>query len=160
SIGYMVRDRAVERTERMARVASQVDLILQDVDRLAKEQKWLEALESVRRAEAAVASSEADPATTQRIHQRPKEPELLDRLGQIRMGGAALVDGLFDNSRMNQDYSQAFREYGVDVDVLPVETSINCLKTRPALAVPLAAALDDWVSVRRAVAATDIGAWK
>src|SRR5262249_12457907 len=47
------------------------------------------------------------------------------------------------------------REYGVDVDELPVENSIDKLNTRPALTIVLAAALDDWTFVRRQVAHDD-----
>ena len=48
----------------------------------------------------------------------------------------------------------------MDVDELPVETSIDRLKARPALAVALAAALDDWVFVRREVSKADVARWK
>jgi superkiller protein 3 len=48
----------------------------------------------------------------------------------------------------------------VDIDELAIETSIDRLKSRPALAVPLAAALDDWVSVRRFVSKADVAGWK
>ena len=48
----------------------------------------------------------------------------------------------------------------MDVDELPVETSIDRLKARPALAVVLAAALDDWVFARRKVSEADVARWK
>ena len=60
----------------------------------------------------------------------------------------------------DRDYARAFGEYGVDVDELPVETSIDRLKARPALAVVLAAALDDWVFARRRVPEADVARWK
>src|SRR5262249_55568932 len=44
-----------------------------------------------------------------------------------------------------RDYARAFREYGVDVKALPAEEAVARLQSRPALAVAVAAALDDWV---------------
>src|SRR5262249_6578362 len=45
-------------------------------------------------------------------------------------------------------YSRAFHEYGVNVDELAIETSIDRLKTRPTLAIAFAAALGEWAYVR------------
>ena len=73
-----------------------------------------------------------------------------DRLEQIRMQRATWVEGKFDYAGADREYARAFRDYGVDVEELAVETSIDRLKARPALAIPLAAALDDWVFARRA----------
>src|SRR5262249_3922226 len=55
-VGWVVRDREVRR----ARVADQVALILDEVDRLEWAQKWPEALAAAKRAEAALAGGEAD----------------------------------------------------------------------------------------------------
>jgi serine/threonine protein kinase/tetratricopeptide (TPR) repeat protein len=74
-VGWAVRDRAARRTH----VTTQVELILADVDRLAGEQKWLEALAAARRAEAVLAGGEADVATTQRVRQRLKDLEFFDQ---------------------------------------------------------------------------------
>ena len=91
-IGWAVRDRAAreaeaarQQAERQAKVAGQVELILAEVDRLKKEQKWPEALAAARRAEAAVTGGEADAATAERVRERLKDLEFIDRLEQIRM---------------------------------------------------------------------------
>ena len=166
-VGWAVRDRSAreaeavrQQGERQAKVAGEVESIFGEVDRLEKEQKWPEALEAARRAEAAVAGGEADPATAERVHQRLRDFEFIDRLERIRMEQATLVEGRFNNAGADRDYARAFREYGVDVDELPVGTSIDRLKARPALAVALAAALDDWVFVRRQVSEADVARWK
>ena len=88
-IGWAVRDRAA----RQAKVAGQVELILTEVDQLEREQKWPEALAAARRAEAVVAGGEADAATAQRVRERLKDLEFIDRLEQIRMQRATWVDG-------------------------------------------------------------------
>ena len=156
SLGWAVRDR----TARQAKVAGQVELILNELDQLEREQKWAEALAAARRAEAVVTGGEADAATAQRVRERLKDLEFLDRLEQIRMQRATSLTEKFDNAGADRDYARAFRDYGVDVDALPVETSIDRLKARPALAIPLAAALDDWVLVRRNVSERDAARWK
>ncbi len=167
--GWAVRDRSAreaaatrQQEDRQARVAGAVASIFGEVDRLEKEQKWPAALEAARRAKAAVAGGEADPATAERVHQRLKDLEFIDRLERIRMEETTLVDGRFNFNQAgtDRDYARAFGEYGVDVDELPVETSIDRLKARPALAVVLAAVLDDWVFARRRVSGADIARWK
>jgi tetratricopeptide (TPR) repeat protein len=155
-IGWAVRDRAA----RQANVAGQVESIFAEVNRLEGQQKWAEALAAARRAEAAAAGGEADAPTAQRVRQRLKGLEFIDRLEQIRMQRATWLEGKFDNAGADREYARAFRHYGVDVEELPVETSIDRLKARPALAIALAAALDEWVYARREVAKKDAAGWK
>jgi serine/threonine protein kinase/tetratricopeptide (TPR) repeat protein len=154
--GWAVRDRSAREAEaarqqaaRQGKVAGQVESIFAEEDRLEAEQKWPEALVAVRRAEAAVAGGEADPATAQRVRERIKDLEFIHRMEQIRMEAATTVEGRFDFSGVGRDYAGAFSEYGVAVEALAVEESIQRFKARPALAIPVAAALDDWVAVRR-----------
>jgi tetratricopeptide (TPR) repeat protein len=154
AIGWAVRDRsareaeaAQQQTARYAKVAGQVESIFAEVDRLEQDQKWPEALAAARRAEAAVAGGEADEATAERVRERLKDLEFLDRLEQIQMELLG-ADGSFEYARTNREYARAFRDYGVDIDEMPVEASIQRLKVRPALAIPLAAALDHWAYVR------------
>jgi len=156
SLGWAMRDS----TARHAKVAGQVELILTEADQLQREQKWAEALIAVRRADAVVAGGDADVATAHRVRQRLKDLEFLDRLDQLRMQRTTLVDGQFDNAGTDRNYARAFREYGVDVEAFPVEASIDRLQARPALVIPLAAALDDWVLVRRQISGTDDARWK
>ena len=142
SFGWIVRDR----TARQVKVAGQVDLILNEVDQLERQQKWPEALATARRAGAVVTSVDADAATARRVREQLKDLEFVDRLEQIRMGAWDWTwrDGEFDFVSARGEYAQAFRDYGVDVDTLPVEASIARLRSRPALVIALAAALDDW----------------
>ena len=142
-----VRDRSAregeaarQQGERQGKVGGQVESIFSEVDRLEKEQKWPEALAAARRAEAAVAGGEANTATAERVHQRLKDFEFIDRLEQIRMQQATWVEGKFDNAGADREYARAFREYGVDVEQLDAETAIQRLKARPALGVMPASA--------------------
>jgi tetratricopeptide (TPR) repeat protein len=166
-VGWVVQDQSAreaesarQQGERQAKVAGEVESILAEVDRLEKEQKWPEALEAARRAEAAVAGGEADPVTAERVHQRLKDLEFIDRLERIRMERSARLEGKFTLAGADHDYARACREYGVDIDEFPVEMSIDRLKVRPALTIALAAALDDWVLTRRLISEADVARWK
>ncbi|HZN69632.1 MAG TPA: serine/threonine-protein kinase, partial [Tepidisphaeraceae bacterium] len=156
SIGWAVRGRAA----RHARVAGEVELILGEVDRLEREQQWGEALAAARRGEAALAGGEADAATAARVRKRVTDLEFIGRLEKTRMKAATIVEGKYDNAGADRDYARAFREYGVDVDALAPRASIDHLKDRPALAVPVAAALDDWAYLRSTVSGSDVARWE
>src|SRR5262249_26221676 len=62
-----------------------------------------------------------------------------------------------------QEYARAFHDYGVDIDALPVEVSVERLKARPALIIPIAVALDEWTGFRRGlskITGSDDARWK
>jgi serine/threonine-protein kinase len=75
-----------------------------------------------------------------------RDKTLLDRLVDIRSGeaddqGGALID---------RDYADAFRQAGIDLATLTPAEAGALIRTRSPRAAPaLAAALDDWASVRR-----------
>jgi serine/threonine protein kinase/tetratricopeptide (TPR) repeat protein len=154
-VGWAVRDRVA----RQGRTGAQVDLILGEVEQLKREQKWPEALMVARRAEAAVTGGEADAATAQRVRALLRDLAFIDRLEQIRMMSATSVGGKY-NDAGDREYARAFRDYGVDVEASAAEASIEHLKARPGLAIPTAAALDDWVFARWLVSESDAGGWK
>jgi tetratricopeptide (TPR) repeat protein/serine/threonine protein kinase len=155
-VGWALRDRSA----RQANVAGQVEVVLAEVDRLQKDQKWPEALAAARRAEAAVVGGEADDETAEQVRRRLKDLAFIDRLEQCRMQGSPWLEVKFDFAGAVRDYARAFRDYGVDIEGQAVETSIDRLKVRPALAIPLAAALDDWAFARRKVSEKDAASWK
>jgi serine/threonine protein kinase/tetratricopeptide (TPR) repeat protein len=165
-IGWALRDRqareaeiARQQSERQLRLTAQVNKNLAEADRLMSEQKWPEALAATRRAEAAVAGGEAGAATVEQVRQYLKDVQFVDRLEQIRLERATWVEGKPDNAGADEDYSRAFREHGVDTEALTLGAAIDRLRTRSELAIPLAAALDDWVDARRKAFPTD-DRWK
>ncbi|MGI8981909.1 MAG: tetratricopeptide repeat protein [Pirellulaceae bacterium] len=177
-VGWAVRDRAArkaemvqertnreaeltrEREARQAKAGGQVESIFTEVDRLEGEQKWPEALAAARPAEAVLAGGQVDAATAERVRERLKDLVLIDRLEQIRMQQATWVGTTFDYAGADREYARAFRDYGVDVEELAVETSIDRLKARPAIAIALAAALDNWVRARMNISGSDAARWK
>jgi tetratricopeptide (TPR) repeat protein len=165
--GWAWRDRSAreaeaarQQGERQSKSGGQIKSIFAEVDRLESEQKWPDALAAARRAEAVVAGGEADAETTERVRRRLKDLEFIDRLEQIRMERATAVEGKFNHGGADREYGRAFRDYGVDVNEMAVETAIDRLGVRPALALPLAAVLDDWVHARRMISEEDVAGWK
>ena len=154
--GWAWRDRgareaeaARKQGERQAKAGGQVESILAEVDQLEKEQKWPEALAAVRRAEAVVAGGEVDSETAERVREQVKGLQFIDRLERIRIQKATWgVASTFDSARVDREFARAFRDYGVDVEELTVETSIIRLQARSTLGVPLAATLHEWANTR------------
>src|SRR5262249_33444578 len=136
SLGWTLRDR----TARHVRVAGQIELIFKEVDQLEREQKWPEALVAARRAEAVVKGGEADAATAGCVREGLNDLVFVDRLERIELERATWVGTTFATTGDDRKFARAFSEYGVDVEALPVETAIDRLKARPALAMPVGAA--------------------
>jgi tetratricopeptide (TPR) repeat protein len=143
--GWVIRDR----TAREQRLTAQVEMILDEVDRLEREQKWPQALAAAKRAEAALAGPEVGEAIRERVRDVRRDLAFVARLDRIRQDRVITLDGKINNSGTVRDYAGAFRDYGVDAETLPADEAIARLQANPALAVPVAGALDDWVSVRR-----------
>jgi tetratricopeptide (TPR) repeat protein len=150
---------AFDRAAREQRLTTQVELILDEVDRLEREQKWPEALAAAKRAEAALAGGEAGDAIRQRVRDVLRDLAFVARLDRIRQSSAATVGGGFNYAGAARDYALAFRDYGVNVEALPVAAAVARLRAKPALAIPVAAALDDWVVCRTSLG-EDAPSWK
>ena len=158
-IGWAVRDRAAreaaadkERQDREQQLTARVEQILDDADRLELALKWPEARAAVGRAEAVLAGGEVGDAIRQRVSDARRDLEFIARLDRIRQDrSTAVPGGGFNNVGVTRDYAQAFRDYGVDVETLSTEEAISGLRRKPALLIPLAAALDDWLEARRAL---------
>jgi tetratricopeptide (TPR) repeat protein len=144
-VGWAARDRQA----RQARLTGQLALILEDVDRLGREQKWPEAQAAAERAAAVLEGGGPDDAIRQRVGDVRRDLAFIARLDRIRQERATIVEGNWNNAGAARAYARAFREYGVDIEALPGEEAVARLRRKPALAAPLAAALDDWVQARR-----------
>jgi serine/threonine-protein kinase len=156
SVAWAVGDREA----RWAKLTGEVESILQDVDRLEGEQKWPEALAAAERAEAAMAGGEADDAMRERLGARRRELAFVVRLERIREDRVGEGEGIFNLAGATRDYAEAFRDYyGVDLEALPPAEAAARLGAKPVLAVPVAAALDDWADTRRALGEAE-SRWK
>jgi serine/threonine-protein kinase len=132
--------------------------------------QWQEARVAAQRAKALAESRDADAATHERVgllvadvesgvararaaaEQAGRDRDLVARLDDIR----AAVAEENDYRPADAAYGQAFRDYGVDPDVL--DTGAAAAKVRAsAIAVPLALALDDWAFGRRILRLHGVG---
>ncbi|MHC4913422.1 MAG: protein kinase domain-containing protein, partial [Planctomycetota bacterium] len=102
--------------------------------------------ETAGRAEALLTeATDAKLAAEKAAEQKRRDDEMLARLEEIRIRRSDDLDA----ARTDREYAEAFREYGVDVEALgPEEAGIRVAGA--AIAVDLAAALDDWAWLRRA----------
>jgi hypothetical protein len=73
---------------------------------------------------------------------------MLAELEQIQLAETSVQDNRFDLGRTDPLYAQAFRNYGIDVEALPVAEAAARIRARP-IGAWLAAALDHWASDRQ-----------
>jgi tetratricopeptide (TPR) repeat protein/serine/threonine protein kinase len=162
-IGWAVGDRAARKTEaervasdRRARVHATVQELLGAADQQMAARSWSEALATVRRADAAATSGEADAATARGVRVLLEDLEFVERLDRIRSEQAMWIGSGSDGTSSVREYEQAFLEHGVDLEGSSVESAIERLGRTPSLAIPLAAGLDDLA--RRQLEATRLSA--
>src|SRR5262249_19671096 len=82
----------------------------------------------------------------QRVRELLEDLAMVERLEEIRLEQCQLNDEYLDFASADAAYTQAFRAYGLDVEVGP--KAAERIRTR-LVAVERAAALDNWASVRR-----------
>ena len=75
-----------------------------------------------------------------------RDREMLERLENLLIEGATNSDRT-SWQRMDEDYEQAFRDYGIDVWKIPFETALQRIRSS-TLQIELADALELWMSTR------------
>jgi tetratricopeptide (TPR) repeat protein/serine/threonine protein kinase len=143
-VGYTISERA----SRQARVAAEVEQILDETNRLMKDAKWPEALAAGKRAEAALASGDTDDATQDRVRQILRELDLVLRLEDARLRSFEIQQGKRGWAGANQRFAQLFAEFGLDIDNLTGAEAPERLRRHPAVTVELAAGLTEWARIR------------
>jgi serine/threonine protein kinase/tetratricopeptide (TPR) repeat protein len=84
--------------------------------------------------------------------------DMVDRLAEIRIRGSDLQDDTFVGSTVDRDYAAAFQEYGIDVEHTSPARVVELIAASRIRA-ELAAALDEWAEMRRAIRKTDGDEW-
>jgi folylpolyglutamate synthase/dihydropteroate synthase len=156
ALGWGARDRraheqsvANERLAKQAKTSGQLELILTEVARLEKAERWSEALSSLARAEAVIEVGEAPVKLQEHVHQVLADLKLIQRLEETRaQSGTPWGVDVVHNRETEQAYAKAFREFGIDVDSLPVSEAVRKITERDAIASALLPALNDWGVVR------------
>ncbi|MBN2491410.1 MAG: tetratricopeptide repeat protein [Planctomycetes bacterium] len=184
-IAYLWLD--ASRRERVARTSRAVTSAMQEAAALRERAEaatsgqlslWTQARAAAERAVVLAREAELDPETlawAARLHdelvaaeeqagqaaqQADRDRRLVERLEEIRAHAADvwLDKGDFE-AVVDTDYARAFEAHGIDVDALDTENAARLIRAS-TIAMPLVAALDDWVGVRkrRAQRATRISA--
>ena len=159
-----------EQRQRSARAATVAKVIgeastLRDLARANPEDvaRWQSALAAVKQAEG-VAGGDAEALrqlAALRVEVQAgadaaeRDRALLDQLVDIRSAKADDPDG----GETDAAYAEAFRDAGLDLAALPPAEAGAKIKARPpAVALAIAAALDDWAAVRRGLRNDPAGA--
>ena len=157
AVGWAVRDRTVrderaarEFVARQAEVAGHLERILDEVAQLAQAEKWSDALVSARRAQPLLAGDETTTDIRKRVQKNQDELEFVQQLDEIRAeAGTVWGDPAFKHFAVaDPKYAKAFREFGIDLDALPLEAAVDRIKSHGSILPPVITAIDDWVAVR------------
>jgi serine/threonine-protein kinase len=158
SIGWIVRDRTARKSLAEAAASSALD----EATRLIERESWANALASVKRAEAVLASGGYGGEWIARARELRRNIELILRLEEIQFspetelvwkGTVRLYD-----SEADRKYAQAFREYGIDVETCAPEAAAGQIQ-RSNVRLDLITALDSWARWRKSYHADD-QSWK
>jgi serine/threonine-protein kinase len=117
-----------------------------------------DAMSSARRAEGLLAAAGNDAGLRRDVDKRLKEIEFIAILEKIRTPENTAQERIASRSRADGLYGRAFRDLGIDVDVLDPAEAARRIEDRPALKPYLVAVLDDWVGPRRQARRDDPGA--
>ena len=106
-----------------------------------------------------LAAGEASPEIEGRARQELTELEFVRRIEEIRAesgtawGSSKPSEASFyqHTVRSDQDYAAAFREAGIEIDMLPVKEAAKRITAHGQIAAAVLPALDDWVAVRSKV---------
>jgi serine/threonine protein kinase/tetratricopeptide (TPR) repeat protein len=151
SLGWMVRERTARAQEATRRATEQVELILDDVDRLVKDQNWPEALAAAKRADAVVQGGHAAAETELRLRQTLANLDLVRQLEEIRLLESELRQESFNAGGTDEAYARAFARAGLAVEGLTVEQAADQLRARSEIVTVLATALMDWARIRSGI---------
>jgi tetratricopeptide (TPR) repeat protein len=156
---WLAQDRAQRgaATTRAVEQALQEATLLRLQSRAGDQAASGKALAAVTRAQTLLERGEGEAGLVWRVQQlreqlkdEEKDRDMVVSLEEIRLRQTDIKDDTFDMARADQEYAQAFRDYGIDVEGLEQAESAHRIGTR-AIKVELAAALDDWALVRLAL---------
>jgi len=155
SIGWFAGDRAA----RWAAVDRQVGLALEEATQLMQQANWPAARAWLERAEGLVAGGGSRDEVRRRVSALRNDLDLIQRLEEVRLEMAAVLDGGMSYAEMDARYAQVFRDYGIDLDELGVDEAAERIR-QSAVCSELTAMIDDWAMVRRRARGPDEANWK
>jgi Flp pilus assembly protein TadD/serine/threonine protein kinase len=146
SIGWVMRDQAARQKEAEGPVQSAMD----EAERLLKQEKVREALSAALRAEGLLLHAGGHPRLGPEVQALLKDLRMLVTLEEVRLTWTAVRGSKFDNASADEGFEKAFREYGIDVEALPVEVAAARI-CACRIKAELVAALGSWAYARNAV---------
>jgi serine/threonine protein kinase/tetratricopeptide (TPR) repeat protein len=144
SIGWVVRDRGI----RQSSAESAARQALDDVWRLATQERWPEAMEAAKRAEASFSGGGHDKELAEQVQAALDDMQMVLDLEGIRLQQSGERGDEWDFRLADPAYAEAFRRYGIDVAALSPEAAAAQIRAR-RIRLELAAALDDWAAMYR-----------
>ncbi len=137
----------------------EVEVALDDAERLQEEGKWPEALLAARRAEPLLAAGLVKDSLRERVRERLADLKMIARLDDIFLQMNVLNQGKVDFAAADPNYEKAFQDYGIDVLRLGPAAAAERIRTK-AISKDLAAALQHWAIVCREWRRHGDAAWK
>src|SRR5207247_1515677 len=121
---------------------------------LMEQAKWPEARAWLERADDLLAGGGSRHEVRTRVSALRNDLDLVQRLEEVRLEKAAVLDGGMTHADVDARYAQVFREYGIDFDELGVDEAAERMR-QPAVCSELTAMIDDWAMVRRRARESD-----
>jgi tetratricopeptide (TPR) repeat protein len=147
SIGWIARDQAA----RSAAVGNQVQDAVEEAHGFLLGGQLHEAKTVAKRARDVLATGPVNSGTQAQVNQLDKDVKMVERLEEIRLEQATVVETTFDTTAADPKYADTFRDYGIDVEALARDEAVRRISAS-AIRVELAVALDDWAYVRKGIA--------
>jgi serine/threonine protein kinase/tetratricopeptide (TPR) repeat protein len=138
---------ARQRSKREQRMATDARHALRESRRLYNESRYHEALAAGERAEFVLGDGGSGELRKE-VRDNLADLKMVPRIEAVRLMGSGVKNGRFDGEAEDRGYADAFRDYGIDVDVLGVREAAARVAER-TIRLELAAALDGWAQTRR-----------
>jgi tetratricopeptide (TPR) repeat protein len=151
SVGWI----ASERAAREAALEAEVDRAVDEAGKLIASGKWPEATERVQRARAVLRAA-GRRQVPERLEEVDRDLAMTQRLEEIY--GRPRNNDFFTGKDQDSQYAEAFKQYGIDVAVLPVAEASRRIRARNIRA-QLVLALDLWANMRYR-AGVPVGDWQ
>jgi serine/threonine protein kinase/Flp pilus assembly protein TadD len=155
SIGWV----AGERRGRQAETGRVVEAALADAEEWLRKDRPYEALSAALRAEGLLRQAGGHPGLQPQVDEMLWDIRLLLRLELARLSQSGIRGSFFDAKAADEDYEQAFAEFGLDVLSGSTAEAVKRIQERQ-IGMELAAFLDHWVHVRRNARGDGDAVWR
>jgi serine/threonine protein kinase/Flp pilus assembly protein TadD len=139
-MGYFLRDRSARKTA----LDAQVNRTLDEAPALIRDGKWSEATTAMERAEKLLLAA-GRPDVPPRLTQLRKDTTMARLLEEIY--SHPKNEDLLSGQEQDSAYAKAFRDYGIDVDSLPIAEAAHRIQGQ-SIRLELVRALDFWSTMR------------